>query len=64
MRATVLGAPFVETNRRIGMAIGIRMASLRLTDEAAVECLRWAGDQRDVTLRAVAEEVVYDGAPD
>jgi hypothetical protein len=44
----------LESNRRIGMAIGILMASLRLTGEAAFERLRQASNQRKVKLRAVA----------
>jgi len=54
----------LESNRRIGMAIGILMATRRLTDEAAFECLRQASNQRNVKLRVVAEEVIYQGTLD
>jgi AmiR/NasT family two-component response regulator len=54
----------LESNRRIGMAIGILMVTLRLTDEAAFECLRQASHRRNVKLRVVAEEVIYEGALD
>ena len=54
----------LESNRRIGMAIGILMATRRLTDEAAFEYLRQASNVRNVKLRAVAEEVIYQGTLD
>jgi len=46
------------------MAIGILMATRRLTGEAASECLRQAGDARNRKLRVVAEEVVHQGTLD
>ena len=58
-----LGAA-LESNRRIGMAIGILMVTRRLTDEAAFECLRHVSNRRNVKLRLVAEEVIYKGALD
>ena len=54
----------LESNRRIGMAIGILMVTRRLTDEAAFECLRHVSNRRNVKLRLVAEEVIYKGALD
>ena len=54
----------LESNRRIGMAIGILMATRRLTDEAAFEHLRQASNVLNVKLRAVAEEVIYQGTLD
>ncbi len=52
------------SNRRIGMAIGFLVVTRQLTDDAAFDCLRQVGSQRDVELRLVAEEVVHEGAPD
>ena len=54
----------LEGNRRIGMAIGILTATRRLTDAAASECLRQAGNVRDLELRVAAEEVIDQGALD
>ncbi len=54
----------LESNRRIGMAIGILMATRRLTDEAAFEWLRQASNVRNLKLRVVAEEVIHQGTLD
>ena len=54
----------LESNRRIGMALGILMATRQLTDDAASGCLRRVSNRRNVELRLVAEEVVYRDAPD
>ncbi|WP_175479448.1 ANTAR domain-containing protein [Geodermatophilus siccatus] len=54
----------LESNRRIGMAIGILMVTRQLTDDAAFDCLRQVSNQRNVKLRLVAEEVIYRGALD
>ncbi len=51
----------LESNRRIGMAIGILMVTRQLTDGAAFDCLRRVSNQRNVKLRLVAEEVIYRG---
>jgi AmiR/NasT family two-component response regulator len=51
----------LDSNRRIGMAIGILMASRRFTEEAAFACLRQVSNVRNVKLRVVAEEVIYKG---
>jgi hypothetical protein len=52
----------LESNRRIGMAIGILMATRRLTEDAAFDCLRQVSNARNLKLRLVAEEVIYMGA--
>jgi AmiR/NasT family two-component response regulator len=52
----------LESNRRIGMAIGILMATRRLTEDAAFDCLRRVSNVRNVKLRMLAEEVIYMGA--
>ena len=54
----------LESNCRIGMAIGILMVTRQLTDEAAFDCLRRVSNQRNVKLRLVAEEVIYRGTLD
>jgi hypothetical protein len=54
----------LTSNRRIGMAIGILMVTRQLTDDAAFECLRRVSNQRNVKLRLVTEEVIYEGALD
>ena len=52
----------LESNRRIGMAIGILMATRRLTEDAAFDCLRQVSNVRNVKLRLLAEEVIHLGA--
>ncbi|MGY1729876.1 ANTAR domain-containing protein [Geodermatophilus sp. SYSU D01045] len=54
----------VETNRRIGMAIGILMALRKVDEEAAFGLLRTASSHRNVKLRLVAEEVIRTGTVD
>jgi AmiR/NasT family two-component response regulator len=54
----------LESNRRIGIAVGILMTRLRITDDAAFELLRRASNDRNVKLRLVAEEVIYTGELD
>jgi len=51
----------LETNRRIGMAIGILMRELRCTEEQAFDLLRKGSMQSNVKLRDVAERVIYTG---
>jgi AmiR/NasT family two-component response regulator len=51
----------LQTNRRIGMAIGIVMARLRVQEEEAFDVLRRASQQDHRKLREVAEEIVYTG---
>jgi ANTAR domain len=50
------------SNRRIGIAIGVLMARLQLTDVAAFELLRRISQHRNVKLRELAEEVIYTGS--
>lgn len=52
----------LASNRRIGMAIGILMASLKVTDEQAFDLLRMTSQHVHRKLRDVAEEVVLTGA--
>ena len=51
----------LESNRRIGMAIGVLMALRKLDEQAAFELLRTASSRRNVKLRVVAEEVIRTG---
>jgi len=51
----------LETNRRIGMAIGVLMALRKVDEQAAFELLKTASSRRNVKLRAVAEEVIRTG---
>jgi hypothetical protein len=48
--------------RRIGMAMGIVMASHHVTDEQAFDLLRQASQRLHRKLRDVAEDVIYTGA--
>ena len=52
----------LESNRRIGMAIGILMALHRVSDTQAFDMLRIASQHTHVKLREVAEEVILTGA--
>jgi AmiR/NasT family two-component response regulator len=54
----------VVSNRRIGMALGILMATRRLTEEQAFDHLRAVSQQRNVKLRELAEQVIYTGDVD
>ena len=49
------------TNRRIGMAIGILLERLRVTEEQAFDVLRQESMRQNVRLAQVAEQVVYTG---
>ena len=49
------------TNRRIGMAIGILLERLRITEEQAFDVLRQESMRQNVRLAQVAEQVVYTG---
>ncbi|CCG02632.1 ANTAR domain-containing protein [Blastococcus saxobsidens] len=51
----------VLSNRRIGMAIGILMASLKITEDQAFDLLRTASSRRNEKLRDIAEEVLLTG---
>jgi hypothetical protein len=54
----------LESNRRVGIAIGILMTRLRITGGTAFDLLRRASNDRNVELRLVAEEVIDTGALD
>ncbi|MGX5657244.1 ANTAR domain-containing protein [Geodermatophilus nigrescens] len=49
------------SNRRMGMAIGVLMASRRLTAEQAFDALRTASSHANRKLRDVAEDVLWTG---
>jgi hypothetical protein len=52
----------VESNREIGVAMGILMANNRLTQEAAFTSLRVASQHLHRKLRDIAADVIYTGA--
>jgi GAF domain-containing protein len=52
----------VDTNRRIGIALGIVMSTQRCTAEQAFDVLRTASQHNHLKLRDVAEEVIFTGA--
>jgi len=52
----------VESNREIGVAMGILMANKRLTQEQAFTSLRIASQQLHRKLRDIAADVIYTGA--
>ncbi|HEY2042530.1 MAG TPA: GAF and ANTAR domain-containing protein [Jatrophihabitans sp.] len=52
----------VESNRRIGMAMGILMAQHRIAEEQAFTLLRVASQNNRVKLRDIAEDVILTGA--
>jgi GAF domain-containing protein len=52
----------LDTNRRIGIALGIIMASHRCTADQAFDRLRAASQNLHVKLHQVAEDVVFTGA--
>jgi hypothetical protein len=51
----------LETNRRIGAALGIIMAQRKVTDDQAFDLLRTVSQRRHVKLRELADEVVLTG---
>jgi AmiR/NasT family two-component response regulator len=51
----------LRTNRQIGMAIGIVMATEKLTEEQAFRRLTQVSQRANRKLRDLAEEVVYSG---
>ena len=51
----------LQSNREIGMAIGILMARYGLTDHAAFDLLRVTSQHEHRKLREVAAETVYSG---
>ena len=52
----------LQSNRRIGMAIGILMAMHRLNEEQAFDLLRVASQHTHVKIRDVAEDIILTGA--
>jgi GAF domain-containing protein len=51
----------LESNRKIGMAIGILMAEHRITEQQAFDLLRTASQRNHVKLRDIADRVVLTG---
>jgi AmiR/NasT family two-component response regulator len=51
----------LATNRHIGMAIGIIMARMGLTEQAAFDALRDVSQREHRKLRDVAEDVLLTG---
>ena len=51
----------LQMSRTIGAAIGILMASFRVTEVSAFEILRKASMDRNVKLRKLADEIVLTG---
>jgi hypothetical protein len=54
----------LESNRQIGMAVGVIMTTYRLTPERSFELLRLASMNHNRKLRDVAESVVLTGSLD
>lgn len=51
----------LQSNRRIGMALGVLMARHQLTEQQAFDVLRLQSSRRNVKLAELAEQVVYTG---
>jgi AmiR/NasT family two-component response regulator len=51
----------LESNRRIGMAVGILMCRQQLTEDQAVAVLKTHSQNCNVKLRELAETVIYTG---
>lgn len=51
----------LQSNRRIGIAMGIVMSQFRITDQDAFAALRQASQNSNRKLREVAEDVIYAG---
>jgi transcriptional regulator with GAF, ATPase, and Fis domain len=51
----------LQSNREIGMAVGILMARYALTDQAAFDLLRVTSQHEHRKLRQIAAETVYSG---
>jgi hypothetical protein len=49
------------TNRRIGIAVGILMCRLRVTEDRALAVLSKHSQDHNVKVRDLAEEVIYTG---
>ena len=54
----------LESNRQIGMAVGVIMATYRLTSERSFELLRLASMNHNRKLRDIADSVVLTGTLD
>lgn len=51
----------VQSNRRIGMAVGVLIERLKISPEAAFDVLRDASSRSNRKLRDIADEVVLTG---
>jgi hypothetical protein len=51
----------LATNRRIGIAVGILMCRLRVTEDEAFAVLRKHSQDNNVKVRDLAEEIIYTG---
>jgi hypothetical protein len=52
----------LATNRRIGIAVGILMCRLRVTEDRAFAVLCKHSQDHNVKMRDLAEEVIYTGS--
>jgi hypothetical protein len=52
----------LATNRRIGIAVGILMCRLRVTEDEALDVLCTHSQNHNVKVRDLAEEVIYTGS--
>ena len=52
----------LATNRRIGIAVGILMCRLRVTEDEALDILCTHSQNHNVKVRDLAEEVIYTGS--
>lgn len=51
----------LQSNRRIGIAMGIVMSQLRISDDEAFAALRQVSQRTNRKLHDVAEDVIYAG---
>lgn len=51
----------LATNRRIGIAVGILMCRLGVTEDQALAVLRKHSQDHNVKVRKLAEQVIYTG---
>ncbi|SDZ10779.1 ANTAR domain-containing protein [Geodermatophilus africanus] len=52
----------LATNRRIGIAVGILMCRLGVTEDRAMAVLSKHSQDHNVKVRTMAEEVIYTGS--
>ena len=52
----------LETNRRIGIAVGILMCRLQVTEDRALAVLCKHSQDHNVKVRDLAEEIIYTGS--